>query len=214
MIRFVYARDLGRYPVLARSMFRDRAVQFRDRLDWEVSVDADGCERDQYDVTNPLYLIWEEADGSHGASMRVLPTIGRTMVDEIFPELAGGAQVRGPFIWECTRFCITPTSAASARHLAGALMLAGHEVGLQFGLEYSVGVYDARMVRIYRRIGWEPEKVGETGEGRDRICMGLWPFAPEIRDRIAANAGLDSDLGRYWFDLSFPVPQGALQRSA
>ena len=30
------------YPGLAAGMFRDRAAQFRDRLGWDVSVDAPG----------------------------------------------------------------------------------------------------------------------------------------------------------------------------
>jgi len=203
MIRFVFANELNRCPTLARSMFRDRAVQFRDRLKWDVSVDGDGQERDQHDAVNPLYLIWENADGSHGASMRVLPTIGRTMADEIFDSLAEGAVVRGPYIWECTRFCIAPESPATAQRLAGALMLAGQELGLRFGLEKSVGVYDARMTRIYRRIGWAPEKVGETGTGRNRICLGLWSFGHQLRDTIAERAGLDPSLARMWFDASF-----------
>ena len=34
---------------------------------------------------NPLYVIWEIPDGSHGGSMRFLPTSGRTMVHEHLP---------------------------------------------------------------------------------------------------------------------------------
>ena len=214
MIRFVYASELHTFPTLAASMFSDRAVQFRDRLRWDVSVDDSGAERDQYDTVNPLYLIWETAEGTHGASMRVLPTVGRTMAEEIFGDLAGDRTITGPFIWECTRFCIAPGSAATAARLAGALMLAGQELGLQFGLEKSVGVYDLRMTRIYRRIGWEPEPVGETGEGRDRIGLGLWSFSEALRDRIAANAGLDPGLGRLWFDASFPALAPPLAKSA
>ena len=38
MIRFIYADQLSLYPLLAESMFRDRAAQFKDRLDWDVTV--------------------------------------------------------------------------------------------------------------------------------------------------------------------------------
>ena len=99
MLHFIYANDLVHYPVLANSMFRDRADQFKTRLGWDVDVDARGHERDAYDDLNPLYVIWEEPDGSHGGSMRFLPTTGRTMVNEHFADILSGP-ITSPFIWE------------------------------------------------------------------------------------------------------------------
>ena len=63
MLRYVYAHDLARFPRLADTMFRDRAEQFHARLGWEVTVDARGWERDDYDALDPLYVIWEAPDG-------------------------------------------------------------------------------------------------------------------------------------------------------
>jgi len=68
MLRYIYAQDLDRFPTLAEGMFKDRADQFKTRLGWDVTVDAQGYERDEYDALNPLYVIWENADGSHGGS--------------------------------------------------------------------------------------------------------------------------------------------------
>ena len=65
-------------------MFRDRAAQFKDRLDWDVTVDENGWEVDEYDRLNPLYIIWENAEGRHGGSVRIMPTVGRTMTNEHF----------------------------------------------------------------------------------------------------------------------------------
>ena len=42
MIRYLYADQLAANPVLARSMYRDRAQQFAERLGWEVQVNAAG----------------------------------------------------------------------------------------------------------------------------------------------------------------------------
>ena len=38
-------------------MFRDRASQFKTRLKWQVDVDENGFERDEYDALNPLYVM-------------------------------------------------------------------------------------------------------------------------------------------------------------
>ena len=205
MIRYLYADALGRYPTLARSMFRDRADQFHTRLGWDVSVDASGEERDAYDGLNPLYVIWERADGSHGGSMRLMPTTGRTMVNEHFAGLLGGGRIESPLIWECTRFCLARHTDPGA---AAALMLAGGEVMEGFGVAHYVGVFDARMVRIYNRIGAAPEVLGSEGAGRAQISVGLWSFSPEARARVAASAGIDPAQSRRWFETAFGARAG------
>jgi len=204
MIRYLYANQLFQNPRLADGMFRDRAAQFIGRLKWDLTTDDSGGERDEYDLMNPLYIILEQPDGSHGASMRVMPSLGRTMVNDHFRHLNHGVAIRAPFIWECTRFCIAPNAGTLARDWAGTLMLAGQELGLRFGLKRALGVYDVRMTRIYKGIGWEPAFIGAQGDGRDKICLGLWPFGADIRANIAAKIGLPADAVAPWFDAAFP----------
>ena len=206
MLRYLYADQLNQYPRLAGSMFRDRAKQFRNRLNWKVSVHADGTERDEYDALNPLYVIWEDVDGCHGGSMRFLPTTGRTMVNDHFLSLTDGVRIRSPFIWECTRFCLSPK--ASHRVSAG-LMLGGMELGIGAGLSHAVGVFDARMVRVYRRLGWGPVILGADGQGRDAISVGLWAFETPVRPRLLARAGVSSEVSRMWHTRAFGVGQSA-----
>ena len=206
MLRYIYGDQLKAHERLAAEMFRDRADQFKVRLNWEVSVDAQGFERDEYDDLNPLYVIWENADGTHGGSMRFLPTVGRVMVNDHFPHLLGGDSISSPTIWECTRFCL---SRGANPKVAAALMLAGGENMEGFGVEHFVGVFDARMVRIYRRIGSSPEVLGQEGEGRTQISVGLWPFAPEAKALVAQKAGLSPEISRLWFDRAFGSKQCA-----
>ncbi|MEO8531083.1 MAG: acyl-homoserine-lactone synthase, partial [Deltaproteobacteria bacterium] len=102
MLRYLYADQLAAEPLLADTMFKDRARQFRNRLNWNVTVNDQGWEQDNYDALNPLYVIWQNPDGTHGGSLRFLPTTGRTMVNEHFSDLADGAKIESPLIWECT----------------------------------------------------------------------------------------------------------------
>ena len=162
MLRYIYADDLHQYPVLARTMFRDRAHQFHTRLKWQVTVDADGNERDEYDALNPMYVIWEQPDGTHGGSLRFLPTTGPCMVNDHFRDLTDGVRIESPLIWECTRFCLAPKAEA---RVSAALMLGGMEAGRASFLTHAVGVFDARMVRIYRRLGWGPIILGHKWHG-------------------------------------------------
>lgn len=200
MLRYVYANELSRFPKLADTMFKDRADQFKNRLGWDVSVDENGHEKDEYDRLNPLYVIWEMPDGTHGGSMRFLPTTERTMVNDHFTHVMGGGTVVSPVIWECTRFCLTQGAPA---HVAAALMLGGGEIMRGFGIVNFVGVFDARMVRIYRMIGASPEVLGSTGSGREQISVGLWSFTDDIQAMVSKRAGIRPEQSEAWFSASF-----------
>ena len=199
MLRYIYGHDLTKYPTLAETMFRDRAWQFKERQGWDVSVE-DGLERDEYDDLNPLYVIWQRPDGTHGGSMRLLPTTGQTMVNDHFVHLTDGVSIQSPFIWECTRFCLGPKAD---RRTAAALMLGGGDVLQGFGLMNYVGVFDARMERIYRLIGSEPEVLGSDGTGKDKISVGLWSFTKDDQKKVARRAGLSREISRLWFERAF-----------
>ena len=206
MLRYIYGEDLAKFPTLRDTMFAHRATQFRDRLNWQVTVDDRGHERDGYDDMNPLYAIWERPDGSHGGSMRFLPTVADTMVNDHFQHLSG-AEIRHPLIWEVTRFCQAPDADTRT---SAALMLAALEVGLGFHLTDLVGVFDARMVRIYRRLGWEPTVLGTEGEGREAISVGLWPCTPDVRPVLLDKARVSAVFSQAWFDQSFGSLSSAL----
>ena len=186
MILFLNSTQLAAKPKLERTMFRDRARQFRDRNGWDVNVNGLGEERDQYDERDPMYVVWQEEDGSHGGSMRFLPTSGPTMLSEHFPDLQRGAP-SGPDIWEATRFCKSPSAQGG---VSAAILAATLEMGLCLGLRGLVGVFDGRMQLVYRRIGWAPELLNRDGVGRKSICSGFWSFEMQVRKSLAKKAGV------------------------
>ena len=208
MLRYVYAEDLVHHPKLADGMFRDRASQFRDRLKWDVTVDARGWETDEYDALNPLYVIWQRPDGTHGGSMRFLPTTGRTMVNDHFLNLTDGVAIQSPFIWECTRFCLAPDADT---RIAAGLMAGGGEIMRGFDITHFVGVFDHRMTRVYRHIGSVPDVLGEGGEGRARIAVGLWHYDASDRKRVLDRAEVSSAMSEFWFRQSFDLPVPAAE---
>ena len=185
MLLYLTAGELARRPALQRAMFEDRARQFHDRLGWKVSVDRAGQERDVYDSPAATYVICSE-HGRHLGSMRFLPTTGRTMVNDHFVHLAG-RPLSHPGLTECTRFCIAPDAPerTAARLMAGAL-----EYGYWQGYDSIVGVFDARMVRIYARLGWAPVILGSDGDGRDRVSVGLWQVSGVLRPRLLQAANI------------------------
>lgn len=211
MLRYIYAADLHNFPKLADTMFKDRADQFRNRLGWDVHVDKNGHERDEYDDINPLYVIWEDDDGNHGGSMRFLPTIGQTMINDHFSHLTDGVRIESPLMWECTRFCLAPNAD---RRVTACLVLGAGEVMQNFCLSHFVGVFDPRMERIYRLLGVNPDVIGRKGEGRSEIGVGLWEFDESARPRIQARAKVTREQSLQWFKLSFGGPNQFATKSA
>lgn len=195
MIKIVHAADLFRRPVLAASMFRDRAAQFHDRLRWgAIRLDDMGLEFDQYDEMNPVYVMLENEDGEHLGSGRVMPTTGRTMIGEHFSHLTGGVDIRSPLIWEVTRLCVSPrlktVGAQQARRAPAALLGGCCDLALRSGVEFLVAVYYAPLHRFFKTAGFVPEVLGtqETPEGE--LYAGLWEVTTELRDKLAERAGM------------------------
>ncbi|MGE4610214.1 MAG: acyl-homoserine-lactone synthase [Paracoccaceae bacterium] len=183
-------------------MFKDRAEQFKARHGWAVTVNNDDHEIDEYDALNPLYAIWEPPEGTHGGSIRILPTVGKTMFKDHFIGLADMKAI-SPVIWECTRFCISPRLKSDQSKIAASLILAGCELGVRFGLESSIGVVYTHTLPIYRRIGWIPDVIGSSGKGRKEISACRWPINAEVKANIYRKFRIAPELLEYWFDQSF-----------
>jgi len=191
MIRQVTSRNASANETLLEEMFRARKRLFKDRLNWDVTVDARGREMDEYDRLDPLYVIAVDDDGHHQGSCRLLPTTGETMLRDHFTRLFDGVVIESPLIWECTRFCVdseagtTLTPHGVQKHTT-ELFCGMVETGIEAGIQQVVGVFDRRMIRIYSRSGWSPEVVGQSGEGRDAIFLGIWdvdePSVASIRE--------------------------------
>ena len=194
MIKIVHANDLFRRPILAASMFRDRALQFRERLNWgAIELDDLGLEFDEYDDLNPVYIIIEDERGEHCASVRLMPTTGRTMLNEHFTGLTGDSEIRSPLIWEATRLCLSrrrEVDGAILRRAPSALFWATCDLALRSGVEFLVAVYFTHMQRVWKLAGFEPEVLGAQDTEDGEICAGLWELTPEFRDYLAERSGM------------------------
>jgi acyl homoserine lactone synthase len=124
------------------------------------------------------------------------------MVNDHFSDLMQGDKFQSPFIWEGTRFCL---SRNATRRTANALMLAAGEVMIGFGIKHCIGVFDHRMIRIYRMIGAAPEILGSAVEGEEFVGVGLWSITKEMFDNVSKTSGIPLAQSRRWFDSAFGV---------
>ena len=121
------------------------------------------------------------SDDDTVTAFQVVPTTGPTMLEDHFSHIKGKGFIRSPLIWECTRFCIAPHAP---RTTASLLLAAAAQLGHGIRLRHAIGVFDHRMARVYKRLGWAPTILG-TQNG---TSVGLWAFTPERLTDAAARA--------------------------
>src|SRR5215475_1455436 len=198
MIRYFQGRDRSLFPREADEMFRLRARQFRDRLQWQVRV-RDGWEIDEYDDMNPLYLVsLDEQSSAVRGSLRFLPTTGPTMMKGCFDRYFEiPFDIESPLIWECSRFSVAPTvihgrvSCSALRRTKFELMHVGCEVAMIAGVVQVLGIFDPLMLRVYRRTGWGPEIIASTDQlGTNVVYFGIWDVSDASLMAIRERSGI------------------------
>ncbi|WP_299751798.1 acyl-homoserine-lactone synthase [uncultured Tateyamaria sp.] len=187
MIYFLHGDALASKPTLAHSMFTDRAKQFKNRVGWSVSVNDLGEERDEYDELNPLYVVVANEHGLHEAWMRLTPTVGKTMVNDHFTEITDDVSIKSPLIWECTRFCTSPKARPES---STKLMAAGGKIMQELFIEHYIGVFDRRMLPVYRSIGSVPTVIGWSQGEHNKIGVGLWEFDVVQYNQLLHRSGI------------------------
>lgn len=185
MIVVIERYNAHEYPHLIDQMFRLRARIFHDRLKWDVQV-TDGKERDKYDDDGPVYIIHADDNAERvKGSLRLLPTTGPTVLADVFSDtLPDAVGLSAPTIWECTRFCVEESGHREELIASGILIAALGEVAIKAGIEAILGNFDAKMLRLYRRIGCEVEVLGATERYGRPVYLGLFPISEEILHKV------------------------------
>lgn len=196
MLHFLTGNQLNTLPRLQHSMFRDRAEQFSIRHGWNVEIDSEGLERDEYDNHDTVYIIEEDKDGTHLGSLRFLPTTGRTMLKDYFENHFPDAALSRTDVWECTRFCL---GRKADRRTAAKLLAAGGKLMVENELSGFVGIFDPLMERRYRMIGSSPIVLGRSIYDNQAIGAGLWMFDKTQYEALLAKSRTSIEEMELWF---------------
>lgn len=141
------------YASELRLMFQQRYRVFRQRMGWEVSG-KQGEERDEFDELYPIYLLAFGEKQELVGSWRFLPTTGRYMLRNVFPQLISGTKAPyHPLVWEGSRFAVESRGARTSSELLCAVT----ETCIALGIRELITVYDARMERLLPRLGCPPK---------------------------------------------------------
>lgn len=176
------------YGDLLSQMYQDRAEQFVGEYGWDLLVDQNGQEKDEYDVPYAVYLILIDEDGEHIGSTRLLPSTMPNMTSELFDDLIDREHLNKPEIWESTRFFISRRSKNRGRD-AIRLMRAGIEFARSSRIKSYVGVSAEATIPLFAACGWKPKVLSRSVYGELKICGCLWEvegFTRKVRSAQAA----------------------------
>lgn len=166
MIQLITPPAYGEFSSTLVEMHRLRNRVFKLRLAWDVQTSGD-MEVDDYDALGPVYLVQMSHSGQVQGSVRLLPTVGPTMLRDTFPALLEGQSAPSACqIWESSRFAIdvavdAPKGDHGITRAAYELFAGMVEFGLSRQLTDIVTVTDVRMERILRRAGWPLRRIGK-----------------------------------------------------
>lgn len=189
MITIARGHDLWRFPSSADKMFEDRRIQFKERNKWNVHIDSDGYEVDQYDRLNPVYIIINSSENPHCGSMRILPLGRETMLMDYFSETVKGYSFKDKKIWECTRFCV---SKGQGRSVALKLFASGSAFLSYTGFSDFIAIFDKKMLRFYKTIGISPKIIGVYSYLGEEVYSGLFNCNQERYKKFLISGNIES----------------------
>ncbi|WP_338311479.1 acyl-homoserine-lactone synthase [Bradyrhizobium sp. TM239] len=198
MIQLITPSSYGEFSETLVGMHRLRHRVFKLRMAWEVQACGD-LEVDHFDALHPDYLIQVGENGQVQGAVRLLPTLGSTMLRDTFPALLESQPApSSPLIWESSRFAIdvaadAPKGDHGITRAAYELFAGMVEFGLSRQLTDIVTVTDVRMERILRRAGWPLRRVGNPSAiGNTLAVAGYLEISRETLASLRKAGGLST----------------------
>jgi len=198
MIQLITSSSYGEFSGTLVEMYRMRHRVFKLRMAWDIQTSGD-MEMDDFDALHPVYLTNVAEDGLVQGSVRLLPSLGPTMLRDTFSVLLEGHPApSAPNIWESSRFAIdvaanAPKGEHGISRAAYELFAGMVEFGLSRQLTDIVTVTDVRMERILRRAGWPLRRIGNASRiGSTLAVAGYLAISNEILANLRKAGGLST----------------------
>lgn len=182
---FSYA-ERDQYADIYEKILRSREWFSEKHPEWDALFPNNPAE-DEYDrLCNPMYIVAEDEAGGGIASVRVLPTTGKTMLRQEFARYFDGTpDIISPDVWELSRLSVTAdTGSLVGRSLALDVLKTVYARAFSNGVSQLVAVYPKFKLRLYRRLDWMPASVSSGEREEQELCLGVWDVTPLALRRL------------------------------
>ena len=170
-------------------MFRQRHDIFIKEKGWNLKS-YNGLEFDQYDTAESIYLMEFDSRRNLVASMRMNPTDGPYMLQEIFSSVCEMPIPRGRDVWELTRGALSKTLRKSGYW--GRMQCAMLETALLWGAKKATGFFTVDHIMKQIRVGLDVKPLGPPRlvEGEANVAA-EFPFNLQTLERLRESYGID-----------------------
>jgi len=198
MIEITQVGQAGKTKLLF-DMYRLRASVFKDSLKWDVYVDKDGLEVDQFDIPETVYILGMDGEEKVVGSWRMLSTMGPTMIRDIWPQFLESLPMpRDEDIFELSRFTVklrdedAPGADVDKQRIIAEMFCGLTEVCIKAGIKELYTLYDERVEGMLQRIDCHPYKVSEKLEVDDYLCkVGAFKVNDEVLRKMQKASGIN-----------------------
>lgn len=163
---------------------RYRHKVFVEKLGWQLSCD-DGMESDQFDGPDTLYVIARSPAGQVIGGARLLPTTGRYLLADVFPQLLNGQPAPcSPELWELSRFAaadldrVRADQAQFSSPIAVGLLRAAIEAARDRGARRLITVSPLGVERLLRKAGFRAHRAGPPVVVDGHLLFACWIDLP------------------------------------
>jgi acyl homoserine lactone synthase len=193
MITVVTPDLVNQYSAIVAEMFRLRCKSSGNFLSRN-ETDCD-FQIDKYDVLEAIYLIAQNDQGKVCGSIRLLPSTGTTMLEDVFSALINPEKYKkSTSIWELSHLTVDselkdreielPISPYMLELFIGML-----EYGIMNGWSDIVTVVDLQLEKILDIARWPLRRIGEERKIESKIAVaGLLQVSQTILNQVKKSA--------------------------
>jgi acyl-homoserine lactone synthase len=161
VIHLITAENRHLYERVLAEMHQARTEYFVKGRGWAGLSVENGRECDDYDDEGAIYLIGFEDDGSIAVSARLLSAEHGCVLSDVFPHLVSDGPVRGPGIYELSRYFASRKRRGPAGFaMRSSLHVATLEAAIERGARRLVGFTDLHIMTLLRYTGWRVKPIG------------------------------------------------------
>lgn len=184
MIQIIQAGQAGKTKYLL-DMHRLRARIFKERMGWDVNVDMQGLEVDDFDIPEAIYLLSCDDMQKVNGCWRILPTSLSTMIETVWPEfLEDIVMKKNSECWEMSRFAVDFSGMSAKEGLynlnktTAKMFCALTELCILCDIKEIYTLYDLRISRILQRLNCVPVQESRNRKIDDNDCY-VGRFIPD-----------------------------------
>jgi N-acyl-L-homoserine lactone synthetase len=221
MIQMITQKNAHECRDLLHSFLELRYRVFTQRLKWmsDDLSNEEQIERDEFDNDNAEYMVVCNRQGDVVAGLRLLQTMQRHLLGDVFGHMVRGTAPRGESVREVTRFVVDPCRERTNGNDTLVLQLVWglQTYGLMTGLSRYVSLSYIGIERILKGAGCLFHRLGDPVSIDGRLSVALeFQISDEVRDRCVKRLQF-RDNGSAPSSLAFhpyPVAMGQQQAAA